>query len=288
MSDGPEVTAEQKLNIANYFIMSAPTGEVDEVIQDVQVLVDEPSVLSEKNLTDILRNYNMDQMMYAPDPETKAMVMVTRVGHVGEDQYVDPNTGRVLTFDQRSRKFTAVADDKQTVAPAIEAYRVAVAASVDKYLTEHYKTGKAVSAVYGSDDGKITICISAKNVNLGNYWTGSWRSVYHLSVSKTGSVDLKGNIKVQVHYFEDGNVQLNTTVERSSKISVKDDATATAAEVAKVVGTLETDWQSHAEEMYLNMHEHTFKAMRRIMPINKQYMNWNLVAHTLAAEMGSK
>lgn len=32
MSDGSSATPEQKLNIATYFIMSAPTGEIDEVL----------------------------------------------------------------------------------------------------------------------------------------------------------------------------------------------------------------------------------------------------------------
>ena len=48
--------------------------------------------------------------------------------------------------------------------------RNAIAAAVEKYAAGQYKAGKFVTAVYGSDDGTLTICISAKNVNLSNFW----------------------------------------------------------------------------------------------------------------------
>lgn len=152
--------------------------------------------------------------------------MVSAHGAVAGDEYVDANTGRVLKFDHRRRKFTEATDKKQTLPPAVAGYRAAVQKTVDSYLSGSFKAGKAVATVYGGDSGVLTICISAKNVNLSNFWydaspnhrsaigcpssinrcwccwwfnrTGSWRSVYTLNVSKTGASELKGNVKVQV------------------------------------------------------------------------------------------
>jgi len=71
-------------------------------------------------------------------------------------------------------------------------------------------------------------------VHLGAFWTGGWRSVYQLNVSSSGSQELSADIKVQVHYFEDGNVQLHTKFNTKSPIVISDEK-KTALEVAKTI-----------------------------------------------------
>jgi hypothetical protein len=100
--------------------------------------------------------------------------MVSAHGAVAGDEYVDANTGRVLKFDHRRRKFTEATDKKQTLPPAVAGYRAAVQKTVDSYLAGSFKSGKAVATVYGGDSGVLTICISAKNVNLSNFWSDSF------------------------------------------------------------------------------------------------------------------
>jgi len=278
------MAASAKLNIATYFIMSSPPGEVDDVVTDVLKLVDDSSAVSEDTVTAILRDYNTEQLVWGPDVDEKTPIMVSPHGAVAGNEYVDPNSGRVLKFDHRRRKFTEATEKKQSLPPAIASYRAAVQKSLDAYLHTSFKSGKVVSAVYGADTGNLTICVSAKNVNLSNFWSGSWRSVYHVNVSRKGAQEMKGNIKVQVHYFEDGNVQLHTNFDRNSTITVGGEE-ETGKEVAKVVNKVESDFQSNLEEMYVNMHRTTFKSMRRFLPINKLPMTWSLAAHSLASEV---
>jgi len=282
MTDG----GEQKLNIATYFLMSSPTGEVDDVVTDVLKLVDK-SVVSEAALEKILKDYNCENMVWAADPEDNKAppILVTAYGQVSPNSYLDANSGRVLTFDHRKRKFTGVSDKKQVLAGEVSSYRDAISKSVADYLTKQYKNGKVVSAVYGADSGQVTICISAKNVNLSNYWSGGWRSVYTLNVGKKGAPsELKANIKVQVHYFEDGNVQLHTNIDKTASINIGSEED-TAKEINKALNKIETDFQANLEEMYVNMHRTTFKAMRRFLPITKQPMTWSAAAHSLATEV---
>jgi len=281
-----EASPEQKINIATYFIMSSPTGEVDEVVTDVTKLVGDSKVLGDKALEKILKDYNCEQMVWAPDPEdAKAPpILVTAHGQVSGDMFVDCNSGRVLKFDHRKRKFTGASDKKQTLDSTIASYRAAVAKAVDTYLTQQYKANKVVAAVYGSDNGVLTICISSKNTNLQNYWTGGWRSQYTVSVGKKGQSELKGNIKVGVHYFEDGNVQLHTNIDRSANVNVQGEED-TAKEIGKALVKIESEFQSNLEEMYVNMHRTTFKSMRRFLPLNKMPMTWNVAAHQMAGEV---
>lgn len=285
-SDYEEATPAQKLNIATYFIMSSPTGEVDSVIADVKKLVSDDAVLTDPAIAGILRQYNVEQMHAAKDPDGDANIVVSGYGQVADDQYVDPATGRVLTFDHRKRQFTEVTEKKQVLGGDVAAYRDAIDKYALEYVESAYKGSKCTRAVYGADSGAITICISGANVNLGNFWTGGWKGVYTINVSAKGTKTLTGSLKVNVHYFEDGNVQLHTNLEPKADINV-DDPDSTGKAIAAALQKIETDFQSNLEEMYVNMHRSTFKAMRRFLPINRQRMNWNTAAHQLAGEIGN-
>lgn len=250
---------------------------------DVQKLVNDPSVLTPDALTAILREYNTEQMIAAPDLQGKP-VLVTKYGQVGPDLYLDPNTQRVLRFDHNKRAFVEETDKKQQLSANIDSHRSAIHSALSHYVSESFKRDKATLAVYGADDGSITIAISARNVNLANYWTGSWRSTYTLTLSGGSSAELKGSVTVAVHYFEDGNVQLHSTQHTTHAIT-SDGAEAVAKRVAEVVSKFESEYQSALEEMYVNMHRTTFKAMRRLLPVNRQKFVWNAASHSLATEM---
>jgi len=282
--DYEEASPEQKLNIATYFIMSAPTGEVEEVVADVKKLVADDNVLNDEALAKTMRGYNVEQMAAAKDPEGDGLIIVSVHGQVSPNQYVDPATGRVLTFDHRRRQFTEVTEKKQVLNEAVDSYRRAIQDGVQAYVQGAYKEGKCAFAVYGADTGAITVAVSAMNVNLANFWSGGLRAIYTVDVSKRGSAKLKGTVKINVHYFEDGNVQLHTSVEKSANVDIgaPDDA---ARQIAAAISKIETEFQSNLEEMYVTMHSTTFKAMRRFLPINRQPMNWNAAAHALAGEI---
>lgn len=275
-----QATAEQKLNIASYFVMSSPTGEVHDVLVDVSKLVSDPGVLSDTALKKIMREYNLEQLQPAKTPDGKNVV-VSAYGAVADNEYLDPSTGKVLTFDHRKHTFTGETEKKQSLDAKISAYRSAIEKSMEEYITAQFKKDKCTVTVYGSDDGKITICLSARNVHLSSYWTGGWRSVFTLSVNDKGTTKLNCNTKINVHYFEDGNVQLHSAIEKSASINVQDE-TSTAEAVAKAINVHESEYQASMEEMYVDMHRSTFKKMRRFLPITKQPMQWNQFAHSIA------
>jgi hypothetical protein len=48
-------------------------------------------------------------------------------------------------------------------------------------------------------------------VNLKNFWSGKWASTWSLSTSEeVDNATLSGEVKIHVHYFEDGNLQMQT------------------------------------------------------------------------------
>eukprot|EP00310_Coccolithus_braarudii_P025387 CAMPEP_0183344130 /NCGR_PEP_ID=MMETSP0164_2-20130417/9885_1 /TAXON_ID=221442 /ORGANISM="Coccolithus pelagicus ssp braarudi, Strain PLY182g" /LENGTH=290 /DNA_ID=CAMNT_0025515087 /DNA_START=15 /DNA_END=887 /DNA_ORIENTATION=+ len=281
-----EATPEQKRTIAAYFINSAPTGEVEEVVKDVKTLVGSSAVLGDAELKGMLHTYNTQHFVSAKAPDGTTVV-VSPFGEVDPETYLDAATGKVLKFDHLKSEFVSETEHKQVLADDIAAMRGAIDQAVGGYMKTMYKNSdraNAALAVYGTDDKKVTVVISAKNARLSSFWAGGWQSTYALDVSKKGEVEMKGTIKVNVHYFEDGNVQLHTSLAKEAKVEVSDPA-GTAKSVALAIERIESEFQSSLEELYVDMHSNTFKAMRRFLPLNRQKMNWTTSAHSLASEI---
>lgn len=273
----------QKINIGTYFVMSAPVGEVDDVNNDVTKLIGNSGIWSEEVQRKVFRDYNLENLTFAPDPEGHPLPVST-FGQVDDSSYVEPNTGRVAEFDHVKRVFTKFSEKKVVLPDDVAAYRDAISKSLAKYVDEHYKKDKVGFAVYGAENGNIYIVLSARNVYLRAYWTGGWRAVYTLNVRAKGDAELKASVKVQVHYFEDGNVQLHSNLDKTLKVKLAN-PDGTAQEVVNAIGNHETDFQSNLEEMYVEMHRSTFKGMRRFLPISGQPMTWNVHAHGIAQEL---
>jgi capping protein alpha len=283
MDDYEEASPEQKLAIANFFVMSSPPGQLDEVLADVKVLVGSDEVLSTDAVIKMVREYN--KVSYTQvESDTKKM-LVTPFGMVADDEYLDPSNAEVMTINHLTRKASS-ADKKSELNPDVEAKRAAIEKELKTYMGNNYKAGKATGAVYASDDGKVTICISSMNKKLSSFWSGGWRSTFTLNVSSAGTTDLESNAKIHIHYFEDGNVQLNAEKKKAVQVNVTSDDGASAKAIIAAVSKWESDYQSYIEEMYVEMHTKTFKSMRRFLPKTKTTMDWNPHFHSLASEIG--
>merc|ERR1712013_840319 len=152
---------------------------------------------------------------------------------------------------------------------------------------EPNSVASGAGSVYVSPQGQIAIVISFKNLNPPNYWTGGWQSEWTLSVAKTGKTKLEGRIRINVHYFEEGNVQLNSTFNEQAEVDVADPE-ATAKAVIAAISSLETDFQKKLDQFYVQMHDSTFKNMRRFLPKTGKKMDWRARTHNLVSEAASK
>ena len=95
-------------------------------------------------------------------------------------------------------------------------------AALQQYVTEAYlkDTHVAFGAYLNESNKKLTLMISATNVNLSNFWAGEWRSKFEFDLSSKGMTPFRGQVFIDVHYFEDGNVQLHTNFQSEMKIEV--------------------------------------------------------------------
>jgi hypothetical protein len=161
------------------------------------------------------------------------------------------------------------------------------------HVKEHYP-----NASYGvypiEDDSKIAILVVANKYSPNNFWyfspsvkyaeantsrNGRWRSLYIYSPS---SSSLSGTMKVDVHYYEDGNVRLLTTKPISASIS-----SGSASTIVREVTVAEKKYQEELNKGFNNLSEGAFKGLRRQLPITRQKIEWDKIAgYRLGQDIG--
>jgi len=163
------------------------------------------------------------------------------------------------------------------VATDLESLRAAVDAEAINYGTEYYPMGTA--ATYAAkEDGKtvVTIAISASRFQGQNFHNGRWRSVWQC-VFEGRTVKISGSVKIHIHYYEDGNVQLNTDFQKPLQLNAGATPQATASELLKLIQKAEAEFQLNLDKIYGTMNENTFKALRRILPMTKNKVDWEKI-----------
>lgn len=97
------------------------------------------------------------------------------------------------------------------------------------------------------------------------------------------SGSLEGSIRVDVHYYEDGNVRLLTDKPQSASLSSSSNGSVLAREVA----SLEKAYQEELNKKFLSLSEGAFKGLRRQLPVTRQKIEWDKVAsYRLGQDIG--
>ena len=130
-----------------------------------------------------------------------------------------------------------------------------------------------------SSPSSLAIVTVANKYSPTNYWNGRWRSSY---IYDTSSGSITGSIKVDVHYYEDGNVRLLTTKEVSVSASG-----ASAADVMRKIAAEEKKYQEDLNKAFGSLSEGAFKALRRQLPITRQKIEWEKISgYRLGQDIG--
>ena len=134
-----------------------------------------------------------------------------------------------------------------------------------------------------SDDG-VVIAISAAKFEPRNFWTGSWRAVWRVSAGGAEAV-ASGSVRINVHFYEDGNVQLSSSQTLEARAKAGPGAEATATALFKAIAAAEAKFQQNLEASHAAMDTGPFKALRRQLPVTGTKIDWDKIGN---AKMGIK
>ncbi|KAJ2355173.1 F-actin-capping protein subunit alpha [Coemansia erecta] len=263
-----------KIAKAASLLLHSPPGEVDDVFNDIRGIVNDDDALQE-HIEPVLAESNMQQFLVVDVPSKQTKALITPYNRVGDTQYYDPNTRTVFAFDHLHRTASDVQDwtnDDET-AQQHEALRAALQQELDTYVDAHYEGGSA--AVYWHENALVS-CIVSNRFSPTNFWNGSWRAMWSFDVA-TGQ--LNGSTKVRVHYFEDGNVQLDTQTDFSADVPLQGDDADRAKKVARCIRDFEAEFQQSIGNGYRQLSEKTFKGLRRTLPVTRTRIDWDKIAN---------
>lgn len=119
----------------------------------------------------------------------------------------------------------------------------------------------------------VYVGITSKNVQLGNFYTGEWVSKWKIT---KGSIE--GNINIKAHFFESGNVQFNQKKNLKKEFQFQENMAESAKSIMKTIENFESEVQAHLNQLYEDMPNGFFKNLRRVTPLTKTKMVWNINA----------
>lgn len=232
----------------------------------------------------------------------------------GDGTYFDPSSKQTFNFDHLRKVTSDIAAGDGADGP--EEFRLAFEEAAKKYAKDHYPAG--ITAVYGKGS-HVIVCIEDHKFQPHNFWNGRWRSEWNFNTS-TGEAE--GLLKVQVHYYEDGNVQLQCDKTVPVKVALSDEA-GTAKKFFSAVSVAENEYvrrrypcrwrlplclqrgpclvltrgclfpwrryQTAISENYGEMSDTTFKALRRALPVTRSKVDWTKITnYKVGKELSNK
>jgi len=271
MSGLEEISEDERVRIASDFVKSAPPGEFKEVVNDVRVLLANDKLLT--RASSVFYEYATDQFTTVKvDGED---TLITKDGSLdGSKRFYDPNSSKSFTYNYLKNEASDIQEEDRDA--GAEKWREAIQVALKPYLDEFFPAH--VTAIYGKvedDLVTITVCIEDHKYNPNNFWNGKWKSKWDVKFPTAGGyAKVEGTMSAQVHYYEDGNVQLlsNKNVEESIQLSSPNEG---ATNLVEYIKKSETEYQLAINENYNSMSNNTFKALRRNLPITQSLIDWH-------------
>ncbi|EJD39947.1 F-actin capping protein, alpha subunit [Auricularia subglabra TFB-10046 SS5] len=278
------MNADERIEAASSFLLQSPPGEINDVLNDIRTIISDDDSL-QTGILPALHKYNVAQFITVDVPGQAHQVIISEAGRDKDDsnRFIDPRSKQSFAFDHLRLE----ASDTQAIEPdsSSEPFREALERATLAYVEDHFHDG--VASVFADLDAPktFTVQIVANKYNPPNFWAGRWRSEYIVDLDKG---EARGTVLVNVHYYEQGNVQLATTHKPTLDLpsSLHTPEPANASKILALIEREESAHESALSAAFQDMADKSFKSLRRALPLTKQKLDWDKVSgYKLGAEL---
>ncbi|KAM0723421.1 hypothetical protein Q7P37_000407 [Cladosporium fusiforme] len=271
--------ASKQATVAS-FIESAPPGELSNVVADIKALAGNDASLLQ-SLEPAFRKYNEEQYATVKLPGSSETVIVSEHNSLGDNRYFD--TASQTSFQVEHSSQTASGAQQHALESSNADLIRNLQKSFSKAAAEHFPTS-TIGIYPTSSDTDLAILLVANKYSPQNFWNGRWRSTYTLSPS---SGNLKGSVKIDVHYYEDGNVRMSTSKEVSVPGAMLMANASGAEAVVREIAKAENKFQEELNRAFVQLAEGSFKGLRRQLPVTRQRVEWEKIGgYRLGQDIG--
>ncbi|KAI3404025.1 CAP1 [Candida oxycetoniae] len=235
-------------DLVNSLIQSAPSTELSKVVENLRVISNASKSTLEDAITQYINGHPIAISSYIISKYNKDPV---------SSKYIDFVRGQKFNFDVVANDIIDVEsyDDGASIDKKL-------ASKLGQYGTDCYQDF-SFTIIPESQDDAMRIIIIGQKQNQSNFYTGVWKSEYYVKDSQ-----ITGEIALDIHYFEDGNVRLKYS---------NDDISGTVTDESSIVNFInkqETKIETKLVDQFQMLNQQSFKKLRRLLPITRSKINW--------------
>jgi capping protein alpha len=257
---------ENAINVAKYIISQTPIGHLNKSIQNLKSLIGEETMESE-TINKELEQYAENHLTHVQYNDEGKKIVISNLNKDNNGFYIDQGQQIKIKLNITGGEIQEKEKYEET-----NKLRNEIDYKVKEYINKYYSKQVTESNIYFDSSDKIIILISAHNINMKNFWSGEWLSSWEYDIK---TKKLKGNIKANTYYYEEGNIQfnLNTNFDESVSGSSNSDI---SNNIYKIIEKSENNIQVELESVYDNFSNDYIKPLRRKLPVTGTKMNWNI------------
>eukprot|EP00126_Sphaerothecum_destruens_P008203 Sdes_comp20125_c0_seq1m13176 len=285
-------SVEKKIEIVKNFLLDAPAGEFNEVLNDLRVLLDNDDLLYTECL-DAFAKHNEEYFLPLTFESNTNPFLITEWGRFSTDQYIDPCSKTIIKVDHLQR--TAISSEIWEYDQTIEPFRQALEDAVFKYTSAYFCDGATSVYAQQLDDEehlRLIVCIHGQRLNPSNYWNGRWRSQWTILINRQDAAEkgsMEGWMKVDVHYYEDGNVQLGSSSKRQEASFSSGNPEEIARDFVGLLEKAESEYQKEISESFTLLSDNIFRSLRRQLPVTRTKLDWSkILNYKVGQELSTK
>lgn len=127
----------------------------------------------------------------------------------------------------------------------------------------------------GGGSNELLVMTYAEKMDPNNHYSGFWKATWTVVSKDASSAEISGVVHLHTYSYEEGNTQLRTTRDFEA-------ASITGEDLAQGLVDKIVEWENEVLGLLAALHDmagDSLRSIRRVLPITKTKMNWDVVAH---------